>query len=150
MSRSARSRSVFLIGFLRLSLVHFVSSSTTPSYHHAAPSLRPVRVDFRARFLTRTRQKDVMRLYKSYLNMIKTKPIGSQANWYQFVAHEFRKHEEVRKRDVGTIEFLIRRGQYMLERLNDPSTKTISPPAIVYPRGLFKWRERHDDVENDV
>lgn len=52
------------------------------------------------------------------------------------MTHEFRKHGDVRARDVGTIEYLLRRARNSLERYEDRSTRSVAVPyGVEYPTG---------------
>ncbi|KAK4047453.1 hypothetical protein OIV83_005365 [Microbotryomycetes sp. JL201] len=85
-------------------------------------------------------QRQVLHQYKRFLRMIRSKPIDARPAWYQFVAHQFR-HKDLggglRKMDVGAIEYLLRRGDKMLEGFERPGTKSVSVPdeATHWPLG---------------
>jgi succinate dehydrogenase assembly factor 1 len=60
-------------------------------------------------------QKQVLQLYKQCLQTIKTKPIHVQPQFTKYVKSEFDKNKGMGKREVFTIEYLLRRGQRQLK-----------------------------------
>ena len=56
----------------------------------------------------------------------------TRSAWFQFVSHQFR-HESLggslRKKDVGAIEYYIRRGEKMLESYSQEGVKSVSVPS---------------------
>jgi succinate dehydrogenase assembly factor 1 len=55
--------------------------------------------------------------------MAHSKPPGARENFTILVQYEFRVRGAVGARDVGTIEYLIRRGKKRLDMLEDPGVK---------------------------
>ncbi|CAE6417522.1 unnamed protein product [Rhizoctonia solani] len=68
-------------------------------------------------------QKEVLGLYRRALRMARSKPASSRGNFNILVQYEFRVRGAVSPRDVGTIEYLVRRGKKRLEMLEDPGVK---------------------------
>ncbi|ELU37667.1 hypothetical protein AG1IA_08304 [Rhizoctonia solani AG-1 IA] len=68
-------------------------------------------------------QKEVLGLYRRALRMVQSKPLGARENFTILVQYEFRVRGAVSARDVGTIEYLIRRGKKRVEMLEDPGVK---------------------------
>ncbi|KAH7336766.1 hypothetical protein B0J17DRAFT_718688 [Rhizoctonia solani] len=68
-------------------------------------------------------QKEVLGLYRRALRMARSKPAESRENFNILVQYEFRVRGAVNARDVGTIEYLIRRGKKRLDMLEDVGVK---------------------------
>ena len=81
-------------------------------------------------------EKDILALYRTSLRAIRTKPevfqsiVRSepqehQSHWLLFVRREFRRYEDVSKKDFATIEYLLRKGRKTLETYSQPGIKDI-------------------------
>ncbi|KAG8624157.1 hypothetical protein KVT40_009133 [Elsinoe batatas] len=70
-------------------------------------------------------QRDVLSLYRNCLRAIRHKPEETQPNFLAFVRDEFREHLSLNKKDFGTIEFLLRKGQRQLEMYQSPGIKNV-------------------------
>ncbi|CAE7222203.1 unnamed protein product [Rhizoctonia solani] len=68
-------------------------------------------------------QKEVLGLYRRALRMVRSKPSPSRENFRILVQYEFRVRGAVSPRDVGTIEYLVRRGKKRLDMLEDAGVK---------------------------
>lgn len=107
-------------------------------------------------------QRSIYSLYKRSLQMVQSKPVVRQKtlhrfldrsrfanhlsstqdtrkDWYLFVSHQFRHPTlggSLRKKDVGAIEYYIRRGEKMLDSYKSPAVTKVSPPATeAWPLG---------------
>jgi len=85
-------------------------------------------------------QKDVLKLYKDYLRMIKQKPLDTRPSWFQYAANQFRHSDfggGLNPKDFQGIEFLLRRGRKNLDQLGSASIKKVTLPqsAQLYHRG---------------
>ena len=70
-------------------------------------------------------QRDVLSLYRQCVRAIKQKPETSQANFRSFARREFEAHLHVDKKDFGTVEFLLRKGQRQLELYKAPGIRNV-------------------------
>ncbi|KAG8432717.1 hypothetical protein GDO86_017095 [Hymenochirus boettgeri] len=62
-------------------------------------------------------QKQILSLYRQFLNAGKEKP-----GFLPQIQNEFRKNAKIPKTDVMHIEYLLRRGQRQLQQLKDVTT----------------------------
>ncbi|KAJ5813376.1 uncharacterized protein N7503_000126 [Penicillium pulvis] len=70
-------------------------------------------------------QREVLSLYRQCFREIRKKPIESRNNFKNYARAEFQKHLSVSKKDFGTIEYLLRKGQRQLEMYASPGTRNI-------------------------
>ncbi|KAJ1677125.1 hypothetical protein EV182_006824 [Spiromyces aspiralis] len=71
-------------------------------------------------------QRDVLKLYRDCLRMIRAKPPESQARFRGYLRGEFEKHRHLaRVRDAATIEYLLRKGRRRLEMYRSPNITDI-------------------------
>ncbi|GAA5907148.1 Sdh6p [Sporobolomyces salmoneus] len=85
-------------------------------------------------------QRQVLSLYKRSLQMVQSKPLDKRPAFYQFVAHQFRHPTAgggVRKKDVQTIEYLMRKGEKQLESYSSSGVKNVVLPeeSEIWPEG---------------
>ncbi|GAA5820219.1 hypothetical protein JCM10212_006786 [Sporobolomyces blumeae] len=77
-------------------------------------------------------QRQIFSLYKRSLAMVRSKPLETRPAWFTFVSHQFR-HESagggLRKKDVGAIEHLLRKGEKQLEMYSSPGVKNVVLPS---------------------
>ncbi|KAF2206026.1 hypothetical protein GQ43DRAFT_406065 [Delitschia confertaspora ATCC 74209] len=71
-------------------------------------------------------QRDVLSLYRRCLRAVREKPSETRENFRSFIREEFHKNRDLDKKDFGTIEYLLRRGQRQLEMYQDPGITNIS------------------------
>lgn len=71
-------------------------------------------------------QRDVLSLYRKCLRAARHKPHDTRPNFYAFARKEFEKNLEMDKKDFGTIEFLLRKGQRQLETYEAPNITNIA------------------------
>jgi succinate dehydrogenase assembly factor 1 len=60
-------------------------------------------------------QRDVLSLYRRCLRAARSKPDGTRPNFQRFARREFERNTMLDKKDFGTIEFMLRKGQRQLE-----------------------------------
>ncbi|KAK6203537.1 complex 1 protein-domain-containing protein [Scheffersomyces amazonensis] len=70
-------------------------------------------------------QREVLKLYRGCIRIIRTKPIENQEHWRQFVREEFRKNQHISKKQFNVIEHLIRVGHKRFEQYSSPQIKDI-------------------------
>ncbi|OCK96839.1 uncharacterized protein K441DRAFT_551076 [Cenococcum geophilum 1.58] len=70
-------------------------------------------------------QRDVLSLYRHCLRAVRQKPADTRANFREFARSEFKKNAQLDKKDFGTIEYMLRRGQRQLEIYTDPGIRNI-------------------------
>ncbi|SCV68170.1 BQ2448_291 [Microbotryum intermedium] len=73
-------------------------------------------------------QRQVLHTYKRALEMIRTKPLHTRPMWFAFVSHQFRSPSlggGLCKKDVGAIEYYLRRADKMLDAYEQPSTTSV-------------------------
>ncbi|KAH9922785.1 uncharacterized protein BXZ73DRAFT_51194 [Epithele typhae] len=84
-------------------------------------------------------QKDVLSLYRRALRMVSTKPEHAQSRFRTFVRYTFRTEAtSVSPRDIGAIEFLLRRGRRQLELYENPKVTD----CFVSPE-MYEWDAQH-------
>ena len=71
-------------------------------------------------------QRDVLSLYRRCLRAARTKPAHSRPNFEMFARREFEKYIGLDKKDFGTIEFLLRKGNRQLETYEAPNITNIA------------------------
>ncbi|KAF2645652.1 hypothetical protein P280DRAFT_442378 [Massarina eburnea CBS 473.64] len=71
-------------------------------------------------------QRDVLALYRQCLRAVRDKPAETRANFKELARSEFRQYIGIDRKDFGTIEFLLRRGQRQLETYSDPGIRNVS------------------------
>ncbi|KAK4888530.1 hypothetical protein LTR27_012591 [Elasticomyces elasticus] len=71
-------------------------------------------------------QKDVLVLYRRCLRACRTKPSETRPNFEGFARREFAKNMAVDKKDFGTIEFLLRKGNRQLEIYEQKGVRNIA------------------------
>ncbi|ORY88478.1 hypothetical protein BCR35DRAFT_301629 [Leucosporidium creatinivorum] len=84
-------------------------------------------------------QRQVYSLYKRSLKMIASKPLETRPGWFAFVSHQFRHPTlggGLRRKDVGAIEYYLRRGEKMLEQFQSTGAKSVS-----IPEGSEEWKQ---------
>src|SRR4051794_19743183 len=63
-------------------------------------------------------QREVLRLYRSFLVCIRLKPAEARPSLHRYVASQFRDNgRKVQAKDITAIEFLLRKGRRSLEML---------------------------------
>jgi succinate dehydrogenase assembly factor 1 len=60
-------------------------------------------------------QRDVLSLYRRCLRAARSKPEATRSNFERYARHEFERNTMLDKKDFGTIEFMLRKGQRQLE-----------------------------------
>ncbi|KAF3994401.1 hypothetical protein FT663_01521 [Candidozyma haemuli var. vulneris] len=70
-------------------------------------------------------QREVLKLYRSCMRAVKTKPIENQEHWRAYVREEFGKHRKLPKKSFSVIEHLIRVGHRRYEMYSNPNIKDI-------------------------
>ncbi|GAA5843088.1 hypothetical protein JCM3766R1_005233 [Sporobolomyces carnicolor] len=96
-------------------------------------------------------QRQVLHLYRRSLDMVKSKPLDKRPAFYQFVCHQFRGASlggSVRKKDVQTIEYLLRKGERQLESYESDNVKNVVVPLArdgLYPLGWIAKGGRKRD-----
>ncbi|CDO55145.1 similar to Saccharomyces cerevisiae YDR379C-A SDH6 Protein involved in the assembly of the mitochondrial succinate dehydrogenase complex [Geotrichum candidum] len=72
-------------------------------------------------------QKDVLKLYRMCIRQVHKKPVENQPQFLNFVREEFySKRDTINRKDFGAIEYLLRKGNRMLEVYGNPLVKNIS------------------------
>lgn len=71
-------------------------------------------------------QKDVLSLYRSCLRAARQKPADTRPNFEAFARREFEKNINMNKKDFGTIEFLLRKGNRQLETYATPGVTNVA------------------------
>ncbi|KAH9842099.1 Succinate dehydrogenase assembly factor 1, mitochondrial [Teratosphaeria destructans] len=71
-------------------------------------------------------QRDVLHLYRRCLRACRTKPADTRTNFEDFARREFERHIHMDKKDFGTIEFLLRKGNRQLEIYESPGVTNIA------------------------
>lgn len=71
-------------------------------------------------------QRDVLHLYRSCLRACRTKPASTRPNFQRFARREFEKNVGLNKKDFGTIEFFLRKGERQLEVYRSPGVTNIA------------------------
>lgn len=67
----------------------------------------------------------VLHLYRQCIRLARTKPAESRPAWLAYTRAEFTRFGHVSRRDIDTIEFLLRQGAKKAEMLGDPTVKHI-------------------------
>ncbi|ODV68580.1 hypothetical protein HYPBUDRAFT_151996 [Hyphopichia burtonii NRRL Y-1933] len=70
-------------------------------------------------------QREVLKLYRSSIRVVKTKPEETREHWRSFIREEFRKNQKVPKKSFTVIEHLIRVGHKRYELYLNPQIKDI-------------------------
>ncbi|GAA96253.1 uncharacterized protein L969DRAFT_42188 [Mixia osmundae IAM 14324] len=76
-------------------------------------------------------QKSIYALYRRSLRMVLNKPKDNRLEWYLFVQHQFRSPSlggGLTRRQIGAIEYYIRKGNKQLELLEQDSIRTVHVP----------------------
>jgi succinate dehydrogenase assembly factor 1 len=71
-------------------------------------------------------QKQVLKQYRQFLKIIRQKPLQVRPAFHSYIRQEYRKNQEIPKKDVTAIEFLLRRGQRTLEMMQDVNVVSIN------------------------
>uniref|UniRef100_A0A060TDB6 ARAD1D49610p n=1 Tax=Blastobotrys adeninivorans TaxID=409370 RepID=A0A060TDB6_BLAAD len=71
-------------------------------------------------------QKDVLNLYRRCIRAVHKKPAENQRGFLLFVRQSFHQYESLPRKDFGTIEHLLRKGNKMLELYSNPNVRKIS------------------------
>jgi len=71
-------------------------------------------------------QRDVLSLYRNCLRATRKKPADSRPNFKVFTRREFEKNMSLDKKDFGTIEFLLRKGNRQLETYGESGVRNIA------------------------
>ncbi|KAF2765398.1 hypothetical protein EJ03DRAFT_280060 [Teratosphaeria nubilosa] len=71
-------------------------------------------------------QRDVLHLYRRCLRACRAKPADTRPNFESFARREFEKHIHMDKKDFGTIELLLRKGNKQLETYDSPGVTNIA------------------------
>ncbi|GAA6009653.1 hypothetical protein JCM11491_001049 [Sporobolomyces phaffii] len=82
-------------------------------------------------------QKSIIDLYKRSLQMVQTKPIDKRPAFYRFVVHQFRHPSAgggLKRKDVQSIEYLLRKGEKQLESYSSSGVKN-----VVLPQETEDW-----------
>ncbi|GAA5886499.1 hypothetical protein JCM16303_001432 [Sporobolomyces ruberrimus] len=82
-------------------------------------------------------QKQIFSLYKRSLEMVRSKPVDKRPAFYNFVMHQFRDPSAgggLKRKDVQSIEYLIRKGEKQLESYSSSGVKN-----VVLPHGSREW-----------
>ncbi|KAI5480398.1 hypothetical protein MNV49_000973 [Pseudohyphozyma bogoriensis] len=77
-------------------------------------------------------QRQIYGMYKRSLKMVASKPVETRSAWYQFIASQFRSPTlggGIRRKDVGAIEYYLRRGDKMLEQYGSDRVKSVQGVA---------------------
>ncbi|KAM0756110.1 hypothetical protein T439DRAFT_20892 [Meredithblackwellia eburnea MCA 4105] len=87
-------------------------------------------------------QRQIFSLYKRSLRMALTKPPEHIPAWYQFISHHFRHPSlggGLRKQDVGAIEYMLRRGEKMLDSYGRQGVKSVIVPVVEGDEDRGRW-----------
>jgi len=71
-------------------------------------------------------QKDVLSLYRNCLRAARKKPADTRPNFEAFARNEFEKNTKMDKKDFGTIEFMLRKGNRQLEIYAVPGVRNVA------------------------
>lgn len=71
-------------------------------------------------------QKDVVSLYRRCLRAARLKPSETRPTFETFARREFDKNINMDKKDFGTIEFLLRKGNRQLETYESPTVTRVA------------------------
>lgn len=70
-------------------------------------------------------QREVLKLYRSCMRAVRTKPVENQEHWRLYVREEFGKHRKLPKKSFSVIEHLLRVGHRRYEMYSNPNIKDI-------------------------
>jgi succinate dehydrogenase assembly factor 1 len=70
-------------------------------------------------------QREALKLYRSCLRCVRTKPAEFRPHWKLYVKEEFAKNGHVLKKQFNVVEHLIRVGHRKLEVYLNPNIKNI-------------------------
>ncbi|KAF8854968.1 complex 1 protein-like protein [Acephala macrosclerotiorum] len=70
-------------------------------------------------------QRDVLSLYRKCLRESRKKSADARPHFEAFARNEFQKSIGLDRKDFGTIEYLLRKGQRQLEMYSAPGIKDI-------------------------
>lgn len=71
-------------------------------------------------------QREVLKLYRSCIRTIRTKPEHSRDHWRLYIREEFHKNQKIPKKSFSVIEHLIRVGHKRFELFLNPQIKDIN------------------------
>ncbi|KAK9467040.1 hypothetical protein V1512DRAFT_261789 [Lipomyces arxii] len=71
-------------------------------------------------------QKEVLGLYRKCLREVRKKPENARTNFLIFTRRQFEPHLSLSKSDFATIEYLMRKGNQMLETYSNPGVRNVS------------------------
>ena len=71
-------------------------------------------------------QRSVLSLYRRCLRVARTKPRANRPNFETFARREFEKAIHLDKKDFGTIEFMMRKGERQLEVYGEKGVTNIA------------------------
>lgn len=75
-------------------------------------------------------QKEVLKLYRSFLGVIRAKPSPARPGLHKYVGDQFRDNaKKIQAKDITAVEFLLRKARKSLEMLEDPNTQGVSVNA---------------------
>lgn len=70
-------------------------------------------------------QREVLKLYRTCIRTIRTKPEETQLHWRAYIREEFGKNKAIPKKLFSVIEHLIRVGHRRFEMYLNPQIKDI-------------------------
>ncbi|GAA5939985.1 Sdh6p [Sporobolomyces koalae] len=82
-------------------------------------------------------QRQIYSLYKRSLEMVRSKPIDKRPAFYKYVVHQFRHPSlggGLKRKDVQSIEYLLRKGEKQLESYSSSGVKN-----VVLPQDTEDW-----------
>lgn len=72
-------------------------------------------------------QNEVLSLYRRLLRIPRTKPIENRMAFRKYIVKGFHEQsDKVSKKDIATVEYLLRRGKSHAKMLEDPNVDRIS------------------------
>ncbi|KAI9224245.1 hypothetical protein BC828DRAFT_373922 [Blastocladiella britannica] len=74
-------------------------------------------------------QLEVLKLYKSALQMARAKAPEYRGNWERAVRTEFDQYRTLDHKDFATIEYLVRQGRKRVDTFRNPAVQNIQWPV---------------------
>lgn len=71
-------------------------------------------------------QREVLQQYRSFLRMAYKKPLPSRLHFLKAAKEQFRDGAKINKREINTIEFMLRKGDKQLRVFSSPECKDVS------------------------